>query len=61
MPDNPDSDRYIARPLDAGGWCVWDTELAGPVFGADILPEDKAREVARRLSQANRPGPASTT
>jgi hypothetical protein len=61
MPDSPDRDRYIARPLGAGGWCIWDTQLDGPVFGADTLPEDQAREVARRLSQAFRLGQASTT
>jgi hypothetical protein len=49
-----DPDRYTARPLGAGDWFIWDTRRYEPVFGSDMLPEDEAREAARRLSQAYR-------
>jgi hypothetical protein len=55
MPSSPaNPDRYTARPLGEGVWFVWDTRRNEPVFGSDLLPEDEAREAARRLNQAYR-------
>jgi hypothetical protein len=55
MPTGPnDHDRYTARPVGAGDWCVWDTRQNEPVFGTDTLREYQAHEAARRLSQAYR-------
>ena len=54
MPNQPDPDRYIARPLGEGDWFIWDTRRNVPVFGMDTLREGQAREAARRLSQAYR-------
>jgi hypothetical protein len=50
----PDANRYAARPLGGGDWCVWDTRRDEPVFETEMLREGEAREAARRLSQAYR-------
>jgi hypothetical protein len=59
-PAKPDRGRYVARPLGAGDWCVWDTRRTEPVFGTEPLRKDQAREAARRLSQAYRRALASS-
>ena len=48
------ADRYVVRPAtDAQGlWDVWDTVRDEPVFGGLALPEENARELARRLNEA---------
>ena len=50
----PDQERYVARSLRDGLWCVWDTRCNEPVFETEALREDQALEAARRLSQAYR-------
>jgi hypothetical protein len=49
-------DRYVIRPAsDAPDrWDVWDTLRDRPVYGARELPEERARDVARRLNEAYR-------
>ena len=50
------ADRYIIRRT--GGpdqWCVWDRLRDEPVFGAEVVSKDQARDLARRLNDAYRP------
>ena len=48
--------RYVVRPATGAQdrWDVWDTVRDEPVFGAQALPEENARELARRLNGAYR-------
>jgi len=50
------ADRYVVRPATGAPdrWDVWDTVRDEPVFGAQALPEENARELARRLNEAYR-------
>lgn len=48
------SERYVARSLGNGQWCVWDTRCNDSVFETEGLSEAQALETARRLSQAYR-------
>ena len=50
----PDRERYVARSLGNGQWCVWDTRCNESVFETEALREDQALAAARRLSQAYR-------
>jgi hypothetical protein len=47
-------DRYVVRPATGAPdcWDVWDIVRDEPVFGAQGLPEENAREIARRLNEA---------
>jgi hypothetical protein len=50
------ADRYVVR-LATGApdrWDVWDAVRDELVFGAQGLPEENARELARRLNEAYR-------
>jgi hypothetical protein len=53
-------DRYVIKPADAPDvWGVWDMVRDAPVFGADALPKDRARDVARELNEFMALRPAS--
>ena len=47
--------RYVITPAGtADQWTVWDTMRDAPVFGAEALSEEIARDVAHRLNDAYR-------
>ena len=49
------TNRYVITPTGtADEWAVWDTTRDAPVFGAEALSEDIARDVAHRLNDAYR-------